>query len=106
MSAETLLDEVVARVRRVLRPKKIVLFGSRARGDSRPDSDYDLLVIQESDKPRYRRAGAAYTALADLPVEVEVMVYTPAEADEWRDVPQAFVTTALREGKVLYEREG
>ncbi|MFH1732644.1 MAG: nucleotidyltransferase domain-containing protein [Planctomycetota bacterium] len=104
MSAETLLDEVVARVRRVLRPEKIVLFGSRARGDSRPDSDYDLLVIQESDKPRYRRAGAAYAALADLPVEV--MVYTPAEAGEWSDVPQAFVTTALREGKVLYEREG
>jgi hypothetical protein len=45
-------------------------------------------------------------ALADLPVEVEVMVYTPEEVEEWSEVPQAFVTTALREGATIYERRG
>ena len=105
MRQEMLLDRIVARIRRVLQPERIVLFGSRARGDARPDSDFDVLVIQDSDKPRYRRACAAYTALADLPIEVEVMVYTPAEVHDWSQVPRAFVTTALREGKVLYERD-
>ena len=46
-----------------------------------------------------------YVALADLPVEVDVVVYTPSEIREWSAVPQAFVTTAMREGRVLYERE-
>lgn len=106
MSADRLLNEVITRIRRVLHPERIVLFGSRARGEARPGSDYDLLVIQESDQPRYRRSGPVYTAVADLPAEVEVLVYTPAEVREWDSVPQAFVTTALREGKVVYESEG
>jgi hypothetical protein len=37
---------------------------------------------------------------------VDVVVYTPEEVEEWRSVPEAFVTTAIREGKVLYERPG
>jgi len=106
MRCDGLLDDVVDRVRRALDPQRILLFGSRARGREGPDSDYDLLVITESPQPRYRRAAPAYTALADLPDEVEIMVYTPSEVDEWRNVPQAFVTTALREGEVVYERQG
>lgn len=82
------------------------MFGSRAGGGARPDSDYDILVVMPSKLPRYRRAGPIYTALADLPAEVEVVVYTPQEVEEWRNVPQAFVTTALREGRLLYEEQG
>ena len=100
-----LMDEIVRRIVGVADPQKIILFGSRARGDERPDSDLDLLVISESNEPRYRRSGPLYTLLADLPVEVEIMVYTPNEVQEWRPVREAFVTTAVREGKVLYERE-
>ncbi len=97
--------EIVRRIRAVARPRKIVLFGSRARGDHRPDSDIDLLVIEDSLLPRYRRSIPLYAALADLPMDVdaEVVVYTPAEVDEWSGASAAFVTTALREGKVLYE---
>ena len=76
-----------------------------ARGDHRPDSDIDLLVIEDSPLPRHRRAIPLYAALADLPlpVDAEVVVYTPAEVEEWRGAGAAFVTTALREGTVLYE---
>lgn len=98
------IDVVVDRIVRLVAPIKVILFGSRARGDARPDSDFDLLVVRESDKPRHERSAPIYTALADLPVEVEVMVYTPAEIEEWKQVPEAFVTTAIREGKVLHER--
>ena len=105
-TTEQLLAEMVTRIRTVSRPERIILFGSRARGTDRPESDYDLLVILPSRQPRYRRAGRFYTALADLPVEAEVLVYTPAEVREWSMVPEAFVTTAAREGRVLYERAG
>jgi predicted nucleotidyltransferase len=101
-----LIEEIVARIRRTIGPDRVILFGSRARGDAHPESDFDLLVVVDSDEPRYRRSAPLYRILADLPIEVEIMVYTPQEVAEWSSVPQAFVTTALREGKVLYERKG
>jgi predicted nucleotidyltransferase len=100
------IEDIVRRVVETVQPQRVVLFGSRARGDSRPDSDFDLLVIKESDEPRYRRSIPLYVALADLPAEVEVIVYTPEEVAEWSAVPQAFVSTAVREGITLYERRG
>jgi len=104
-NTDALLAEVVARIRDAVQPERVILFGSRARDEAHGESDYDFLVITESDQPRYRRSGPLYTMLADLPVEVEVVVYTPEEVQEWSAVPEAFVSTALREGLVLYERE-
>ena len=105
-SEDHVVGEIVSRIRAATHPDRIILFGSRARGTPRPDSDFDVLVVQESEEPRYRRSGPLYTALADVPAEVEVMVYTPSEIAEWSQVPNAFVTTALREGKILYEKRG
>lgn len=89
-----------------VRAEKIVLFGSRAREVHRPDSDVDLLVVQQSCDPRYKRAVPIYAALSALPIEVnaDVIVYTPEEIEKWSGAPAAFVTTALREGVILYER--
>lgn len=103
---DRLVQDIVRRIVDTAQPEKVILFGSQARGDARPNSDFDVLVIKPSDEPRYRRAVPLYVALADLPVEVEVMVYTPQEVEEWSGVPQAFVTTAVREGKTIYERRG
>ena len=103
---DDLVREIVRRIVDVAQPEKVILFGSRARGEARPNSDFDLLVIKQSDQPRYRRSVPLYVALADLAAEVEVMVYTPEEVAEWSEVPQAFVTTAVREGKTIYERRG
>ncbi len=104
-SEAELLQIITERIRSVIDAEKIVLFGSRARGDARPDSDFDALVIAESDKPRYKRGAPIYLALADFWHQVDVVVYTPAEVEEWRGARRAFVTTALREGKVLYEKQ-
>ena len=52
------------------------------------------------------RLAALYLALAGLNAPVDVLTYTPEEVRDWSGVPQAFITTAIREGKVLYEKEG
>jgi uncharacterized protein len=101
-----LIRDIVRRIVDTVQPERVILFGSQSRGDSRPNSDFDVQVIRRSDEPRYRRSIPLYVVLADLPVEVAVMDYTPEEVDEWSAVAQAFVTTAVREGTTIYERRG
>jgi len=98
-----ILEEMTQRIVRVAHPHKIVLFGSRARGNVGKDSDWDLLVVADSEEPRYKRSPPLYGALSDLRQPVDILVYTPEEIEDWGQVESAFVTTALREGRILYE---
>ena len=100
----SLRDEAVERILAVGAPERIVLFGSYARGDSQRDSDLDRLIIEQSDLPRYRRAPRYLRALLGLFPSNDIVVWTPAEVGAWSEVPNAFITTALRDGRVLYER--
>ncbi len=98
------LDEIVAKIIEEGNPLKVVLFGSRARGDHRPDSDIDLLIVEQSSLPRYKRSARYYVATMGLFPSREIVVWTPGEIREWEQVPNHFVTAAIREGRVLYER--
>jgi len=99
-----MFDKIVQKIRSVSDPEAIVLFGSRARGDASEQSDFDLLVIMESDLPRYRRAVPIRKALTDIISRKDIIVYTPSEVNEWRTAGTSIVATALREGRVLYEK--
>jgi uncharacterized protein len=101
---QALLEEVVQRILAVGSPLRFVLFGSRARGDARSDSDLDLLIIEESDEPRYRRSPRYLRALVGVFPAKDVVVWTPAEIEAWKTVPNAFITRALLEGRTLYAR--
>ncbi|MBI1880760.1 MAG: nucleotidyltransferase domain-containing protein [Chloroflexi bacterium] len=102
--ADDRLEEIVQQILKVSHPQKIVLFGSRARSEAQADSDYDILIIEPSNLPRYKRAAAYRRALTGLGLAKDIIIWTPDEVAEWRNVPDAFITTALREGVVLYER--
>ena len=103
---EQLLREIVRRILSVGSPRKIVLFGSRAAGGGRPDSDLDVLIVEESDLPRFKRSARYRRALCGTFPAKDIVVWTPEEIEEWQAVRHAFITTILATGKVLYEYEG
>lgn len=68
------LDEIVERLVSRFSPKKIILFGSRARGAATPESDYDLLIVENSNLPRYKRAAKYRRALKEIGVAKDIVV--------------------------------
>ena len=100
---EPSLQEMIRRILAAGNPQKIILFGSCACGDARPDSDYDLLLIEPSDLPRYKRAARYRRGLVGVAPAKSILVWTPEEVAEWRDVPNVFITSIVREGLVLHE---
>ena len=76
---EQLRKPIVGRNVSLVKPKKIILFGSRSRGAARLDSDIDLLVIARSEEPRHRRAAPIYGALSDILAPMDILVYSPQE---------------------------
>lgn len=102
---ETAIQTAVRRIVERFDPDKVILFGSRARGDAREDSDYDLLIVGPSPKAPGKRTGDVYRALAARSISIDVLWWTQDEIDEWRDVRSHFINRALRDSKVLYEKD-
>lgn len=99
-----LIEQIARTIAERLRPRRIVLFGSRARGDHHPDSDIDLFVEMESALRPPERASAIRAAFGLYPWAMDLVVYTPQEVARLRDVFGTLLYTIEREGKVLYER--
>ena len=53
---------------------------------------------------QYKRAARYRRALTGVAGAKDILVWTPDEVAQWRDVPNAFVTAAVQEGVVLFER--
>ncbi len=81
--------------------KRIILFGSLAKGDIGQASDIDLLVVRETKKRFIERLVELYE-LIDPKFALDLLVYTPSEFDEMKK-KSIFVKQILREGKLLYE---
>lgn len=86
-------------------PQRIYLFGSYARGDAGPDSDYDLMmIVDSSDQPQYKRSQAAHGVLARFPLAKDILVWTCDEFDGDVHLKASLPATILREGVLLYAR--
>ena len=104
-TAADISPEIVRRLVDEFDPEEIILFGSRAWGQPRPDSDFDLLIIvSEATDPPARRATRGYRCLRGISVPTDLIVSTRSEFDRYRRVPASLEAEILERGKVLYGR--
>jgi len=104
------LPEIVNTIVDDIDPDRIVLFGSNARGDARPNSDLDLLVIVEEpfgpDRSRRKAMARLSRKLAQFGGSQDLLLFSREDVDRWRDSINHVIGRALREGKDIYERPG
>jgi uncharacterized protein len=96
-----LIEEAGRRLTAAAPDADISLFGSRARGEARPNSDLDLLVIEPDFDRRREEYGRLHKELRGFEVAIDLVTYRRREADEWGGVPGSFLHRALGEGRVL-----
>ena len=103
LTDETLIAEAGRRLAAAAPNARVILFGSHARGEARPDSDLDLLVIEPEVSKRRAESARLRRELRNLEVALDVIVVSAAHVEEWGGVPGTMVNEALREGRVLVE---
>ena len=102
--SETFISIMVDRIVGAFQPARVVLFGSHARGTATEWSDIDLLVILPKVSDKRNATIEIRRALGDLPVCKDIVVATPAEVVRRGHLVGTTLRSALREGKILYER--
>ncbi len=102
MIAKSKISQIVKLIVKNLEPEKIILFGSYATGIPDKNSDLDLLIIKDSEIPRYKRGREIRKHLRGIGVPMEIIVYTNEEIEKWKNVKEAFITQIISKGRVLY----
>lgn len=97
------LVEIVRRLVAAYEPERVYLFGSHARGEAGPDSDFDLLVVvEDSASAERRRSRLAYRALWDVGAAADVLVMARSEFEDRLSLQASLPATVHREGVLLY----
>ncbi|HTR75256.1 MAG TPA: nucleotidyltransferase domain-containing protein [Solirubrobacterales bacterium] len=101
---DDLIAEVTRRLAVAAPGAKVVLFGSRARGNPRRNSDLDLLVIEPGDVDTPRAESARLRReLRGLGVGLDLLVVSARHAEDWGHFEGSLLNEALAEGRVLVE---
>lgn len=99
------LKLTVKKLKKHYKPKKLILFGSLAKGRVTPESDIDLLIVKENVPKRYfDRIKELVPLLVDSDVGVDFVIWTPHELKQEMKTNHFLREEILKKGKVIYER--
>jgi Predicted nucleotidyltransferases len=99
---QEILDDLVQRIVQAVHPRRIILFGSAARGQMGPHSDLDVLVVMPDGAHRRQTARRIYRVLSGLGVSKDIVVVTESDVWQFADEPSLVICPALKEGMELY----
>jgi predicted nucleotidyltransferase len=105
---DEVLQEMVRAIVREVDPEQIWLFGSRARGEAKPDSDVDLLIVEKEpfgpERSRLSQVTRIRRALSAFRVPKDILLFSAEEVAYWEDSLNHIIARCRREGRVLYVR--
>jgi len=105
---DELIREMTETLVERINPIQVYLFGSRATGVARPDSDVDLLIVVDQvfgpTLSRRTEVARIRKLLSGFKVPKDILLYGSDEVARWRNARNHVVSHCLREGKLLYER--
>ena len=99
---ERVIQAMARLIAEKFKPQKIILFGSYARGNPRPESDVDLMVIMETNLKETDQA-IQISHRIEHRFGLDLIVYTPRRLKERIQLGDWFLREVLTEGKILYE---
>jgi predicted nucleotidyltransferase len=99
---DDVIQELISKIASQFRPEKIILFGSYAYGNPRPESDVDLLVVMNTALREIQQSLQIRQYLNPL-FGVDILVYTPARLEERLKLGDPFIKEIIENGAVIYE---
>jgi predicted nucleotidyltransferase len=98
------INEVISKIATRFNPDKIILFGSYANGLQNADSDLDILIVQDSDLPMYKRGYEIRMSLIGTMIPMDILIYTKSEFDQEKNRSSSFLNSVMKNSKIMYER--
>jgi predicted nucleotidyltransferase len=99
---DEVIREVVRRIAAHFLPQRIILFGSYAYGNPRPESDLDILVVMNTPLRETQQALLIRQHLNPT-FGLDILVYTPERLSERLSWGDTFLREIVERGTVLYE---
>jgi len=92
------IEDFLKNLRRIYTPEKIIVFGSRARGNNLKQSDYDIVVVSRKFKNiHFLERISKLLELWSYDYDVDILPYTPEEFEE-KKKEIGIVAEAVKEG--------
>lgn len=101
-SKDAKLEQIVEVLKKEFNPQRMFLFGSRANGTARKDSDYDLVLVLPKLRGRHlAEVKARSLVLNSCGVLADVFIYDQEGFDAWKDELSSIPETALNTGREI-----
>ena len=102
-AASQILSNLTDVLVQAARPKRIILFGSQARGDADPHSDFDIMVVEDKPTDRFAEMVRLNRLIRSFDIAVDLLVVSDEKFQYWRDTPGNVYYEAATAGQVLYQ---
>lgn len=96
------IDRLVERIVQLVNPLRILVFRSSVRGNLKPDSDIDVLVVMPEGTYRRQTAQHLYQNITHLGIPFDIIVATPSDLEKHKNNIGLIYRTVLSEGKEIY----
>jgi len=98
------INEISRKIAEFIKPDKIILFGSYAKGNSTENSDLDFIIVKNSLLPKTKRGLEIRRLFYGTLIPMDFKIYTPEEFQQELSNNYSFLSSAIKESKLLYER--